>query len=86
MQGRATLMITHRLVGLEHMDEIIVIEQGCIRQRGTHANCWPKRLISHNGCIAGRFAGICMTNELCRSNSALSNFIAPFLISPQQTA
>jgi ATP-binding cassette subfamily C protein CydC len=36
MQGRATLMITHRLVGLEHMDEIIVMDQGCVRQRGTH--------------------------------------------------
>lgn len=37
MQGRTTLLITHRLVALEHMDEIVVLEEGQIRERGTHA-------------------------------------------------
>lgn len=36
MRGRTTLMITHRLLGMEKMDEIIVLEQGQIRERGTH--------------------------------------------------
>ncbi|NJL93332.1 MAG: thiol reductant ABC exporter subunit CydC [Anaerolineae bacterium] len=36
-QTRTTLMITHRLVGLEGMDEIIVLQEGCIVERGTHA-------------------------------------------------
>jgi len=37
MAGRATLTITHRLVGLEEMDEILVLEAGKVVERGTHA-------------------------------------------------
>ena len=36
-RARTTLLITHRLVGLEQVDEILVIEQGKIIERGTHA-------------------------------------------------
>jgi thiol reductant ABC exporter CydC subunit len=36
MQGRAILMITHRLAGLEAMDEILVLEAGKVVERGTH--------------------------------------------------
>ena len=34
---RSLLLITHRLVGLENMDEILVLDHGCIIERGTHA-------------------------------------------------
>ena len=37
MRDRATLVITHRLVRMERMDEILVIERGRIVERGTHA-------------------------------------------------
>ncbi|MCS6993979.1 MAG: thiol reductant ABC exporter subunit CydC [Anaerolineales bacterium] len=37
MQSRSVLWITHRLIGLEGMDEILVLEAGRIVQRGTHA-------------------------------------------------
>jgi ATP-binding cassette subfamily C protein CydC len=37
MEGRTTLMITHRLRGLERMDEILVLHDGRIVERGTHA-------------------------------------------------
>jgi ABC-type transport system involved in Fe-S cluster assembly fused permease/ATPase subunit len=33
---RATLLITHRLVGLDAVDEVVVLEQGLVVQRGTH--------------------------------------------------
>jgi len=36
-RDRSLLLITHRLVGLENMDEIIVLDHGCIVERGTHA-------------------------------------------------
>ena len=36
MQGRTTLVITHRLVRMECMDEILVLDEGSIRERGTH--------------------------------------------------
>jgi ATP-binding cassette subfamily C protein CydC len=36
MKGRTVLMITHRLSGLETMDEILVLLGGKIVERGTH--------------------------------------------------
>jgi ATP-binding cassette subfamily C protein CydC len=47
---RATLAITHRLVHMEQMDEILVLERGRIAERGTHtelleANSLYKRMV-----------------------------------------
>ncbi|MEU0388049.1 thiol reductant ABC exporter subunit CydD [Streptomyces chartreusis] len=36
-EGRTTLLITHRLAGLEAVDEVIVLEQGRVVQRGAYA-------------------------------------------------
>ncbi|HET8852573.1 MAG TPA: thiol reductant ABC exporter subunit CydC [Ktedonobacteraceae bacterium] len=36
MQGRTTLMMTHRLIAMERVDEILVLDHGQIRERGTH--------------------------------------------------
>ena len=38
MQNRTTLLVTHRLVMMEEMDEILVLEDGVIQERGTHAH------------------------------------------------
>jgi len=35
-EGRATLLITHELGGLDQVDEIIVLDRGRVAQRGTH--------------------------------------------------
>jgi ABC-type multidrug transport system fused ATPase/permease subunit len=35
-EGRSTLLITHRLTGLEQVDEIIVLDEGRVVERGTH--------------------------------------------------
>jgi thiol reductant ABC exporter CydC subunit len=35
--GRATLLITHELDGLDQVDEVVVLEAGRVTQRGTHA-------------------------------------------------
>jgi ATP-binding cassette subfamily C protein CydCD len=35
--GQSLLLITHRLVGLENMDEILVLDRGCMVERGSHA-------------------------------------------------
>jgi ATP-binding cassette subfamily C protein CydC len=37
MRGKTSLLITHRLVGLENVGEILVIDHGRITERGTHA-------------------------------------------------
>ena len=34
--GRSTLLITHRLTGLERVDEIVVLDGGRVAERGTH--------------------------------------------------
>lgn len=36
MEGRTTLMITHRLIGLERMDKIMVLNQGQLVEYGNH--------------------------------------------------
>jgi len=42
--GHSLLLITHRLVGLEIMDEILVLDHGRILERGTQAE-----LLAHAG-------------------------------------
>jgi ATP-binding cassette, subfamily C, bacterial CydC len=37
--GRATLLITHDLDGLDQVDEIIVLRQGKVVRRGSHTEC-----------------------------------------------
>jgi len=34
---RATLLITHRLAGLEQVDEVLVLDRGRVLERGSHA-------------------------------------------------
>ena len=48
-EGRSTLMITHRLIGLERVDEIIVLDEGRVVERGTHRD-----LVT----AGGRYAGL----------------------------
>lgn len=44
MKKKTSLLITHRLVGMENMDEILVMDHGRIVERGIHTN-----LIRENG-------------------------------------
>jgi len=37
MKQKTSLLITHRLIGLENMDEILVMNHGQVIERGTHA-------------------------------------------------
>ncbi|TMQ93974.1 thiol reductant ABC exporter subunit CydC [Actinomadura soli] len=37
-EGRTTLLVTHRLTGLDAVDEIIVLDGGRVADRGTHAD------------------------------------------------
>ena len=48
-EGRSTLFITHRLTGLERVDEIVVLDAGRIVERGTHTDLLA---------TGGRYAGL----------------------------
>ncbi len=47
MKNRTSLVIAHRLSTIQHADEIIVLQQGEIRERGTH-----EQLLQQNGLYA----------------------------------
>jgi thiol reductant ABC exporter CydC subunit len=47
--GHSTLLVTHRLRGLEQVDEIVVLDGGRVAERGTHADLLA---------AGGRYAGL----------------------------
>lgn len=47
MRQKTSLLITHRLIGLENVDEIIVVDHGQIAERGTHASLIEQRGLYH---------------------------------------
>ena len=50
-RGRTTLLVSHRLSGLEGVDEIVVLEAGSVVERGTHAD-----LLELGGVYAARWS------------------------------
>ena len=60
--GRSTIYITHRLVGLEEMDEILVMQRGSIVERGTYY-----ALLEHGGLYQTMWE---LQREMFRSNPA----------------
>ncbi len=50
-RDRAVLLVTHRLLGLEDVDEIVVLSAGRVAERGTHA-----QLVAAGGTYAGLYA------------------------------
>jgi len=49
--GRTVLWITHRLASMDRMDGVVVMENGWVEDRGTHAE-----LLARNRRYAGWFA------------------------------
>lgn len=43
MRGKTSLLITHRLVGLENVNEIVVMDRGRIADRGSHDSLLQKK-------------------------------------------
>ncbi|MBT7308257.1 MAG: lipid A export permease/ATP-binding protein MsbA [Gammaproteobacteria bacterium] len=43
VQGRTTLMIAHRLSTIAKADRIIVMDEGCIVEQGTHESLYPQK-------------------------------------------
>jgi len=47
MKGRTTFIIAHRLSSLKHANEILVMEDGTVLERGTHEELLAKRGVYH---------------------------------------
>ncbi|MFC8665239.1 thiol reductant ABC exporter subunit CydD [Streptomyces sp. NPDC057199] len=58
-EGRTTLLITHRLAGLEAVDEVIVLDDGCVVQRGAYGE-----LVRGEGALRGMFERESRTERL----------------------
>jgi thiol reductant ABC exporter CydC subunit len=56
-EGRSTLLITHRMKGLEQVDEILVLDAGRVVERGPHATLLA---------AGGRYAGLWWDEWLSR--------------------
>ena len=50
MAGRTTIVIAHRLSTIEHAQQILVVDQGRIAERGNHAE-----LLEAGGLYAGLY-------------------------------
>jgi subfamily B ATP-binding cassette protein MsbA len=64
MQGRTTFVIAHRLSTIRRADQILVVEQGQIVERGTHEQLYDRH---------GRYYDLYTTQQGIESNL----FLAP---------
>jgi ATP-binding cassette subfamily C protein CydCD len=48
IKQKTSLLVTHRLIGLENVDQILVMDHGSIVERGTHAELTQKHGLYHH--------------------------------------
>ena len=69
---RATLLITHRLAGLEEVDEVLVLDRGRVLERGRTRRAARARRALRGAVAAGeRLAGACAAGRRRRSARGL---------------
>jgi ATP-binding cassette subfamily B protein len=61
LEGRTTILITHRLSAMQHADQVVVLEGGRLVERGT-----PTELLARGGLYAELYRGQLIETELAR--------------------
>jgi ATP-binding cassette subfamily B protein len=59
MEGRTAVVISHRVSAVRNADQIVVVDDGRIRESGTH-----DELVSHGGLYAGLYQSQRLTEEI----------------------
>lgn len=67
LRGKTSLLITHRLVGLENVDEVLVMDRGQITEHGTQAE-----LLAHGG-LYRRLRGL--QNRILIQNECVTSVV-----------
>jgi thiol reductant ABC exporter CydC subunit len=73
MKGRTTLIITHRLVGLEKVNQILVMREGHIIERGRHDDLIQARGLYHRMWMLQTQSGV--LDALFQGNAADSSWM-----------
>ena len=47
-EGRTTIVIAHRLTTVQNADKIVVLENGCVKETGTHTELLAKKGVYYN--------------------------------------
>jgi ATP-binding cassette subfamily C protein CydD len=80
MQGRTVITIAHRLKTIFKADQIVVLEEGCIVEQGTH-----HELLANNGTYSAMVKAYQNANEYTKTAESVAETINPQFSNSQQS-
>lgn len=72
-QGRTVMVIAHRLSTVQNADEVLVIDDGTVLERGTHQDLLAKGTATNE--ICPRLVSQLLLSQLCKSQARRSELM-----------